>query len=299
MKRSLSSTLTRTVNFGHAITITDPLLGEQTYVPDQSTAYVEFNLSHGWPVETADHTGIHPQVVANSFQSLRNKVFNLGHLMRNYSPETTPRDRILGAVAAVSFPGAPAGGWRVDYAREAAPGIRAVAVMFKAAEDVEGILQTYARGTTPWGHEWTVSMENLHDLSRCGFLVENYEGKAAYYLESTPEDLRALGRVYVPYAEATPELQDCLNNARDDERDGDSSTRVCRKYRGQQTTLLIGGLNGTIHYSGVGLTPIGKEDAANVARMLAGARLVTAEAMPEYLAPLRRLLAVADTFEKK
>ena len=76
-------------------------IGGQVLQPDASTAYVEFFLSHAFPVTTVDRTGLHPQVVANSYRTMLHKVFDLNHLMKSYDPAHNLRDRVLGTVVAV------------------------------------------------------------------------------------------------------------------------------------------------------------------------------------------------------
>jgi hypothetical protein len=297
LHRSFSSEVTAAVQFGGAqpFEINDPMLGRQVFRPDQSTAYVQFQLSHAFPVVTKDKTGIHPQVVANSYQSLRNKVFNLAHIMRAYNPEQFARDRILGMIVAVEFPEAPAGGWAVNYEKENAPGIKAVAAIIKAAEGVADILETFERGTTPWGGQWAVSMENYHTLERCGFLIAGSEGCEDFSAQ-TPTDLAERGHTYVPAGQAPLELLQCLNNDEDDATDGDNSTRIKRQFNGQDTLFLIGGLTDTIHYSGTGLTPFPKEEEAHVAAMMASQKLhdLSGIIIPDFCAPMRNLLAIAD-----
>ena len=266
-------------------------------VPDSASAFVEFHLAHTFPVINNYRTALHPRVVANSYRTLRWKVFNLAHLMREYDPANNPRDRILGCVVGVDFPDAPAGGWRTQSERAAAPGIRAVAVMFKNAEQVTEILRTHARGTTPWGSEWTVSMENLSWLENSGFLVRGTKG-CAEFAEATPPDLKDQGWTYVPCLSAPQELLGTLNTAADDERDGLASRRVVRRYADQETVLLLGGLEGNVFFNGVGLTPGGAQEAeARVGRMLAGGGLRDFDGvvLPDVFAPLRALLKAAET----
>ena len=267
--------------------------GGRTFTPDADLAYVEFKLSFGFPVTITERTGIHPQVIANSFRSLENKVFNLNHTMRSYDPQNNLRDYILGSVVAVEFPEMPEGGWIIS-SREAAPSIRAVASMFKAAQQVEKILEDWAEGRTPLGAgDWTVSMENSHKLSDCGFLVRGVNVPDEF-VKATPADLVALGFTYVPVLVAPLGLLQCLNTEEDDLRQKNVCTRVCRDYLEQETFLLIGGLDGRIRYNGVALTPLGKEPAAHVSRMFASdVQLLDTDAL---LAPLH---ALADAFLKK
>jgi hypothetical protein len=259
-------------------------------VPDQDTAYVEFFLSHTLPVVNLYRSAILPQVVANSYGSLMNKVFNLGHLMRSYSKdEKIPRDRILGTVVAVEFvdgEGAavtevpPADGWIMPAEREKAYGIRAVAVMHKAAEGVMDILYSWFAGVQPYGGPWTVSLENHFYEEDCGFLLKTGDAAIIPGLEleevEQPEYLQAAGWTYVPMASATEELVNCLNQPADDERDGMASARICRNFRGLETVLLLGGLDGKIRYRGVGLTPAAgaRETEARVRTMMASEPLM-------------------------
>lgn len=265
----------------------------RTLIPDADSAYVEFYLSHCWPVVNKYRTAILPQVVANSYATLQNKVFNLAHLMRKYNPEKIARDRILGTVVAVEFvDGAgdaitdlkPEGGFLLAPAPAVAQGIRAVAVMHKAAEGVVDILGNWFTGDKKWG-EWSVSIENSFDEEACGFLVRGGSGlnQLADFVADTPAELTALDYIYVPCLSAPRKLLECLNNAADDERDGYSSTRICRDYHGCETLFLLGGLNNAVRYRGVGLAPANttREAEARVANMLASAPVVDAAAALE------------------
>jgi hypothetical protein len=287
----------------------------RTFTPDPDTAYVEFQLAHAFPVTTKYRTGIHPQVVANSYRTMVNKVFNLAHIMRKYDVKNNPQDRMLGTVIAVEFPAGPnqitckcgctfqwseqpeAGmgsvkcpdcelthtqpTWGVQSSRDSAPGIRAVAVMHKAAQWVNEILSSWAAGNTPFNSdgEWTVSMENQHDLEESGFIVKISGAKGPIlpgqdgFSKNTPEDLKAMGYIYVPCMTAPIALLECLNNDEDDAREGITSTRVCRDYMGCETILLLNGINGMIRFKGVGLCPAGMEPEAHVKTMLAAEQM--------------------------
>jgi hypothetical protein len=267
-------------------------IGGRVLVPDADTAYVEFFLSHTWPVVNLYHTAILPQVVANSYPSLVNKVFNLAHLMRRYNPDKISKDHILGTVIAVEFvdgEGKPVTGttdFKIAADKSAAQGIRAVAAMHKSAENVLDILQGWFTGQNPQGGEWTVSIENSLYAEDCGWLVATpgqggsmAEKSLGNFIETTPAAFREQGWIYCPCVSAPADLQNCLNNAADDERDGINSIRVCRDYMGHRTILLLGGLDGKIRYRGVGLTPAegARENEARVRTMLASAPMVNAQ----------------------
>ena len=51
-------------------------------------------------------------------------------------------------------------------------------------------------------------------------------------------------------------------------------SKIIKKYRGRDVTILFGGLDGTVRYYGVGLTPLGKEPEAAVGRMMASRKSV-------------------------
>ena len=255
-------------------------IGGQVLRADKSSAYVEFFLSHGFPVTTIDGTGIHPQVVANSYRTMLHKVFDLNHLMKGYDPENNPRDRILGTIVGVEFPAyapgasafaeatadrtadrpsTPEGGWKVQGERSAAPGIRAVAVMHKQAELVPQLIAQHAEGKP-----WTVSMEQEYFVGNSGFLVahethEKWEEGEAWAVK-TPEDLRELGWVYVPATLAPLELLDCFDPEK---------SKITKPYLGRETIILFGGLDGTVRYYGVGMTPAGREKEAAIGQVLA------------------------------
>jgi len=257
----------------------------ETFVPDAATAYVEFFLSHAFPVyldvpnpgEEPARTAIHPATIANSYRSLRGKVLNLGHLMRAYDPKNNPRDRIFGTVMAVELSGpagpleTPSDGWKVQGDPDRAPGIRAVAAMHKNAEGVRQAIESWEDGTTPFSNtQWTVSMENEAYLEDGGFLIKSSPGgplsvpEWPSWWEKTPEDFRALGWTYVPWADAPKSLRKTL-------KDGGEIALAVDNYEGHELLFLNGGLNGKLFYYGVALTPAGKESRARVRRMVASA----------------------------
>lgn len=233
----------------------------QAFTADEFNAYVEIHLVFGYPVTTIWKTGIHPQVIQNSFRSLNRKVFDLAHLVRSYNPDEIPRDCVLGTIMAVEFPKAV--DWKVQADPEKSPYIRAVAVMHKQLERVREILATWQSGKV----EWKVSMEQNFPVEEgvaitSGFAVHGRKGVEAW-ADSTPEDLKALDVVYVPCADAPAALNKCFDV---------DKAEVVADYQGQRVDLLFGGLNGEIFFKGAGLTPEGAEPPAKVAQMLASAQ---------------------------
>jgi hypothetical protein len=250
--------------------------GGQTFRPDKDTAYVEFFLSHAFPVTTCDGTALHPQVVANSYQTMLNKVFDFNHIIKQYDPRHNPVDRNLGTIVAVEFPAVgnrstyyagdqayeefSDGKWKVQGDRSKAPGIRAVAVMHKQLEMVPKILDgELLEALAGPGREWMVSMEQEWVLGNSGFLIKAPTDDIDFG-EGTPEDIARLGYAYCSAQDAPLELLKCLDQ---------EQAKITKNFRGLETIILFGGLDGTVHYYGVGLTPAGKEDEAVVRQMLA------------------------------
>lgn len=262
--------------------------GENALRPDRYTSWVEFALAHAFPVVTTDGLALHPQVIANSFKGLFAKVFNLGHVIRAYNPEENARDRIVGSIFAAEFPPTPIGGWKVQAKRSAAPGIRAVACMHKQAEGVDKILGQHKSGR----RRWTVSRENDYFLEDSGFLIKagemaSYESVTRKETDRTPKDIAELGLRYVACVDAPEDLLDTY----------DAKNGKMRRKDGP--VLLVGGLNGYIHFKGTGLTPLGKEAEAEIQQMLAsGAALALDESgsseMADFLAPLKNFSELLD-----
>jgi hypothetical protein len=258
-------------------------------LPDASKAYAEFSIAHTWPVVTAWGTSMHPGTVANSWPSMRHQVFNLAHLMKSYdsSPEKNeiPRDHILGSIVAVEFPPTPAGGWRLSN-DAAAPGIRAAAVIHKYAERVPKILGEHLGGR----HKWTVSMEVDYSLLDSGFVIGNRaeakKPQESLMAETTPQEFAALGLGYVPITDAADALLEVYDF--DQHR-----VRPSASWDGLPVTLLKGGVNGQVHFRGVGLVRYGAEREAQIAQILATDpdRLTEDDEMEAGLAVLKEYFA--------
>jgi hypothetical protein len=130
--------------------------------------------------------------------------------------------------------------------------------MHKLAEGAAQILDQYLSGK----RRWTVSMETQFFLEESGFLVGQSDAFAkdiGFAAEETPTELRDLGYFYVPWGKAEP-----LMEAWDEER-----TKIKPAFHSRQIVFLLAGLNGQVHYNGVGLTPWGKEPTAAVRQMVA------------------------------
>jgi hypothetical protein len=244
-------------------------IGGQRLEPDQTKAYVEFKLAHSWPSRTVYGTSFHAGTVANSYVSMLHQVFNWGHKMRSYDTskerKDIPRDYMLGSIVAVEYPRMPPGGWSMQVGKDAAgnlqvPGIRAAAVIHKQAEKVPQTLGEHLGGR----HTWTVSLEVGYSLLQSGFLVgERAKAKKAQetlMADTTPNDIGAMGMGYVTVEEAPEELLNTLDLKK---------RSIVSTWEGLPVTLLKGGINGQVHFQGVGMVRYGAEREAEIQTLLA------------------------------
>lgn len=234
----------------------------QKLVPDETKAYIRFKISHPFPIITAYGTALHPGTVANSYASMLHQVFNEAHKMRAYDPtpekKEIPRDYILGSIVALEFPRAPMGGWKMSLERDKAPFIDAAAVIHKNAEHVQKIFGEHLSGR----HKWTVSMEVQYSLRESGFIMmgEPRARQKEMLAAHTPEEFSKIGLHYIPLLECPDDLLECYSLEK---------RRVVKDWNGLQPVLLKGGINGSVHYGGVGLVKYGAEREAEVQQLLA------------------------------
>jgi hypothetical protein len=230
--------------------------GNNFYRPDESKAYVLFELSHSMPVATAHFQCIHPQVIANSWQSILHQNFNLEHRLSIYDPENIQNDKILGAIVDAEFPKSPHTGWRVPKTREEAPGIKAVAVISKLARGAQNLIGGHLSHKT----RYSVSMEISYPYSGSAFAVALNGAKPKF---PTPDDIVACGFEYIPWSTAPEDLLACFSVKK---------RRVVGKFQGRPVLHMLGGTDGVLHYSGVGLTRSPAEREAKILRMAASAK---------------------------
>lgn len=248
-------TATRCEFLDHAITFQ-----RERLVPDVTKGYVEFSLAHAFPVVTTYQSAFHPGTVQRSFGTMRHQVFDLRHQVASYFKESdhpVREDRIIGSVLGVEFPTAPVGGWALTDA-ERAPGIHGVAVLHKQAKGVDRVLGEHQGGR----HQWTVSLEVDYRLSESAVLLvptdSARELDTRYF--QTPALYARSGLHCLSFHDAPDDLLACY----DDERG-----MFTRSYRGWKPITLLGGVDGEVHFKGVGLVEYGAEPAARVEQMLA------------------------------
>lgn len=232
------------------------------YVPDETKAYLIFKMAHAFPVTTMYGTALHPSVTHKSFKSLEHQFLNFEHQIAAYETDRDVRDRVVGSVLAVDYPSMPAGGWRIGKDPTQSPGITALSVIFKQAQGLSKILGEHVSGK----HRYAVSMECAYRLDGSGFAVE-LRGKQPEF-NFTPSDMLAAGYEYVPYLSAPPELQAVFSRKKN---------RVVAMYKGRKCFVLMGGIDGQVHFAGTGLVRYGAEPPARILRLVASGTNVAQE----------------------
>lgn len=226
----------------------------RSFTPDSSTAYAEVFLSHGVPVLTAHGEGLSPWTVKRSFRSMEGKPVNREHRMVAYDAGAKS-DAIIGYVAAVEY----AWDGRLATSEDRAVGLRCVVGLHKKAQGMATLL-----GRQQARAEYAVSMEVEYFNSESGFLVRGSG------LNPTPAEWTAAGWSYIPSALASQELlatRDWKKARMNGRRPGVAG--ACGFYQGMETYWLMGGLDGTVHYAGIGWVKYGAEPTARVGLVLA------------------------------
>lgn len=233
-----------------------------TFKPDLTRGYLKFEMAHAFPNRLAYGTAIHPAVVARSADSLLHQNLNYEHQLADHFKDDPDRkgkvnDRLLGAVLAVHFP--QGSNFQVGASPEDAPFISAVASYAKHAQGMNRIIGDHATGR----HKWTVSMEVKYPFSETGFAVaRNGREPLKEFSDSTPSDMSAAGYDYVSTLEAPEDLLATFSQKKN---------RIVKDYKGRKATLLMGGIDGDVHFAGVGLVKYGAEKTAAIQTLAASA----------------------------
>lgn len=137
-------------------------------VPDESKAYVRLRLCHSLPnvigpeMKNGLVFAFHPRALARNYISLLHQQTNIGHRLR--ANGTAANDAINGCIIAVSYPE----GWEdaedLPETGASAPAIDVLAVMFKKANGVKGLLGEHLSARK----KWSVSIETRLQYSECG-----------------------------------------------------------------------------------------------------------------------------------
>lgn len=261
-------------------------MGGRRFVPDKTKGFIEFYLAHAFPVVSARGKAMHAGTVANSFRSMELQGFNFEHRVASYIKDPEERrnaeDRYIGSVAAVEFPEAPYGGWRLAdmmSGKQPIPAIRGIANIFKQAKGVDRFLGEHQSGR----HQWTVSMEVDFAVADSGvILMGNGPAMPKRVMDAamagTPEDWRKLEIYHIPVPDLPAEVEECWDAEKE---------QFTKPYRGRQCVLLMGGLNNQVHFKGTGAVRHGAEPTAAMGTVLAGG---CGEGLAEAAAKLERAL---------
>lgn len=278
MKEHLAKSreITKNVVLREALNSATIEINGQVLAPDLTKAYVESFQAHAFPVVTVFGTAFYPRVLANSFRSMRHQLLDLHHLIKAYGADT-PGDHSLGTVVEVELVN-PGQEIKAQPDKSLAPCIRAVSVIHRQLQNAEEVIATQVVGEI----NWTVSMEHKYYLEDSGFIVAGTSGVERWE-ESTPQDLRDMGYVYVPYEAAPSGLKACFD---------EKNTKIVKQFNGQDVVIFLGGISGRLHFMGIGITPVGKEKEAFIRQMLAsGVDYVDIGGLlvPKVMAPLAAL----------
>lgn len=243
------------------------------YQPDASKAYLRARFSVPWPVVTFYGECLSPATVARSFHSALHTPVNLDHKIRAYDPERIARDRIVGCIIEAEVPSRHS---MIASAPDEGQGIQAWCSIFKKSETADRVLGKHLTGRS----EFAVSMEVSYGIQSSGFLLKSAD-KLEGVKDATPDEWRRHGCLYVPASAADEELlatrclkrssdgtyQAAAHHMRDRKRGGRGH---CGYYRNDvETYWLMGGLDGTVTYTGLGVVAFGAEPTAQIEEVLA------------------------------
>jgi hypothetical protein len=225
------------------------------YVPDETKGYFTFAISHSFPVSTFYGTALHPNVIAQSYNSMLHQNLNFEHNIRAYHKSKGDKnyveDRVIGSIVAVDFPA----GMGTLRAGKEPVAIKGVAVYYKMTTGMQKVVGEHQTSR----HRYTVSMEVQYPYDDSGLAIASAGAKP---MDTTPADLAAMGYDYVPWSAASEELRGTFSKEKN---------RIVKKYQGRETFMLMGGVNGTVHYAGIGLVKYGAEPTAEITQMAASA----------------------------
>jgi hypothetical protein len=215
-------------------------------VPDQWTAYARVRFAKSLPMVVGPESingavfGVHPAVLARSFPGIVHKQMNLGHTLRSLGKS---QDRICGCVLHASFPEEPEGGWVIPEDVESAPHITVVAALFKQAYGVPKMLGDHLGGSV----QMSVSMEFTYYYSEMG--VYDPSTRMTYDRKDIPSNLK--GYLF---------------------EDENGRLGIRKNSRKPALAIAVGGLSGTIWFSGIGYTDRPAEETAGIESIAASRR---------------------------
>lgn len=240
-----------------------------TYEPDATKGYMECAFSHSWPVVTYYGECLSPETVARSSNSVMHQPVNREHRMRIHDPEHRIPDEVIGCVVGSETTHDRMRNGLVPTSIDDAPGIRAVAAIFKQAHGVDKLLGQHQSGRSTF----VVSMEVMYDREQSGFVMLS-EDAGDEELKWTPASWRKAGLVYIPVHEAGEEFLSArdwkLNRMKGKRPNGKGYCGIVKTNgRERECYWMMGGLSGQVHYSGLAIVKYGAEPSARIVQMLA------------------------------
>jgi hypothetical protein len=228
------------------------------YTPDLTKGYFTFSVAHAFPVVTVAGEALYPSVIAKSYSSMVDQKIDWEHQIALYHQGNKDvRDRVIGSIKDVDFPGGPNSQWKVDPDVAKSPCISGVGAIFK---ETQGSASAFG-GHVVGNKRLTVSMECSWALEDAGFAVSLNGGKPSLTTDS-PADLVAAGYEYVAYAKAPAALQACYST---------KHKRIHRTYQGRKVAILMGGLDTPVHFMGLAICRFGAEPTAKINGLYADA----------------------------
>ncbi len=218
------------------------------YTPDNSKAYVEFDICHSLPCVTEPpqvglRSGFHPAALSRSHEGLRHQQTNLNHMLRAYDPtpdkKTIPHDRIIGAVIDTHYPPPPEGGWVIPESEADAVPMHVLGVVFKAADGAMEMLNNHVEKKETWSVSIECTARSLEDL---GIWIP---------------DKREL----VPLLQADDALLEKVS------KDSAGRIQLGDDDSGNPLALCFGAIDGYIIFEGVGYTTMPAETLAEITKV--------------------------------
>lgn len=203
--------------------------------PDETKAYFSFSICRALPKvigpeSSGKYFAIHPQVLARSHTGLLHQQTNLHHRLKAYG--NSHRDAINGCVISTAVPVA-ASRMEIPDTVEEAPSIQVLAVMFKLAQGVTGMM-----GEHLTKKPWSVSIESRG----------NYNDSGVY----DPGD-RSITPIHA--------VEGAMKKFVTFDAEKGSTLGI---YKGNQLAMALGGKDGKVKFDGVGYTPNPAEDTAEI-----------------------------------
>jgi hypothetical protein len=270
--RALNAASGETVSFHGIVSQDDRYPADHTFTADSYKGFIKFEIAHSLPVVNYYGQAFHPKVLANSYRSLLFQNINWEHQVKAFSEQHWNDKFLGGAVVGVHFPTEPSSGWRVPESGAAVPHITGVASFAKLASGMQTIIGKHKTGK----HSYQISYEANFYFSETAFAVALNGARPTH---ETPDDLVAAGWEYIPWAESDDELLKTYNRKKG---------RIVSDYRGRRVVQLMGGLDKSVEFSGVGLVLYSAEGPSKIMHIAA-----SADVKDDPLLPLRQLAQLA------